>query len=60
MASLFAYIWVVRREKMQVNTPYPNGSMYGVFTYGWLMFVVHVVVVKYTIPGCYCYGYDFI
>ena len=41
-------------ESKEVNLYYPIGSMYGIFTYIWLIFMVNVG--KYAIHGSY--GYD--
>ena len=37
---------------------YPIPSMYGIFTYIWLNFMVNVG--KYTVHGCYGYKIDFL
>ena len=45
--------WAGRWVGWSENFPYPIGSMYGIFTYIWLIFMVNVA--KYTIHGSYGY-----
>ena len=39
---------IVRYKWSDMGSPYPIGSMYGIFTYIWLIFMVNVG--KYTSP----------
>ena len=49
--------WVVVFQIfLEVSTLFPIGSMYGIFTYIWLIFMVNVG--KYTIHGSFGFGED--
>ena len=49
-----AQIWDCNEDNLITSIMYPIPSMYCIFTYMWLIFMLNVG--KYTIHGCY--GYD--
>ena len=54
-SSLILTVAHMDSQKLAVIIPMPIPSMYGIFTYFWLIFMVNVA--KYTIHGCYGYAY---
>ena len=45
------HLWIINKVPNNKCTSLPIGSMYGIFTYIWLIFMVNVG--KYTIHGSY-------
>ena len=56
----FVYRFMENIGRCSIHAAYPIlvGSMYGIFTYTWLIFMAHVG--RYTIHGSYGYGDPFI
>ena len=50
-SPIWRLLWPTTTESYRWGFPLPIGSMYGIFTYIWLIFMVNVA--KYTIHGSY-------